>query len=107
MHPFHPKGGATRDRHERGMECDGRRCAARRAARRRTAKACGPGALAAGAKPAEGDSADDGDTKAGLTGASTQEPVNTIAQGMSVFRLTCSDFAGVLLTFAHWAMGAA
>jgi hypothetical protein len=28
--------------------------------------------------------ASDGDTKAGLTGASTQEPVNTIAQGMSV-----------------------
>jgi hypothetical protein len=29
----------------------------------------------------------DGDTKAGLTGASTQEPVKTIAQGMSMFRL--------------------
>jgi hypothetical protein len=35
----------------------------------------------------ESDFVDDGDTKAGLTGASTQEPVNTIAQGMSVFRL--------------------
>src|SRR5262249_42029278 len=29
------------------------------------------------------DALGDGDTKAGLTGASTQEPVNTIAQGMS------------------------
>ena len=58
-----------------------------RAMRMRTAKACGPGALAAGAKSAEGDSAGDGDTKAGLTGASTQEPVNTIAQGMPVNRL--------------------
>ena len=63
----------------------------------RTAKACGPGALAAGANPQGsrdvGLAADtprargDGDTKAGLTGASTQEPVNTIAQGMSMFGL--------------------
>ena len=53
----------------------------------RTAKACGPGALVAGAKPVGGDSAGDGDTKAGLAGASTQEPVNTIAQGVPVFRL--------------------
>jgi hypothetical protein len=30
----------------------------------------------------ESDFAGDGDTKAGLTGAHTQEPVNTIAQGM-------------------------
>ena len=35
----------------------------------------------------ESDFAGDGDTKAGLTGASTQEPVNTIAQGMPVQRL--------------------
>jgi hypothetical protein len=41
---FHPKRGADRDRHERGMECDGRRCVAWRAARMRTAKACGPDA---------------------------------------------------------------
>jgi hypothetical protein len=53
----------------------------------RTAKACGPGALEAGAKPVGDDSSGDGDTKAGLAGASTQEPVNTIAQGMPVFRL--------------------
>ena len=38
----------------------------------------------------------DGDTKAGLTGASTQEPVNTIAQGMPVLWLTCSDYARVV-----------
>ena len=62
----------------------------------RTAKACGPGALAAGAKPVEGDSAGDGDTTAGLAGASTQEPVNTIAQGMPMLRLDCSDYAHVL-----------
>ena len=53
----------------------------------RTAKACGPGALVAGAKPMEGDSTGDGDTKAGLTEASTQELVNTISQGMPVQRL--------------------
>src|ERR1700751_6102160 len=53
MRPIHPKGGAARDRHERGMECDGRGRTAWRAARKRTAKACGPGALAAGAKLAE------------------------------------------------------
>ncbi len=58
-----------------------------RATQMRTAKACGPGALVAGAKPVGGDSAGDGDTKAGLAGASTQEPVNTIAQGMPVFWL--------------------
>ena len=34
----------------------------------------------------ESDFAGDGDTKAGLTGASAQEPVNTIAQGMPVQR---------------------
>ena len=64
---------------------------------KRTAKACGPGALAAGAKLAllttsalgsdAPECAGDGDTKAGLTGASTQELVNTIAQGMPMFRL--------------------
>jgi len=32
----------------------------------------------------ESDFVGDGNTKAGLTGASTQEPVNTIAQGMPV-----------------------
>ena len=58
-----------------------------RAMRMRTAKACGPDALVAGAKPMEGDSTGDGDTKAGLTEASTQELVNTIAQGMPVQRL--------------------
>ena len=68
------------------MECDGRGRVAWRAMRKRTAKACGPGALAAGAKPVEGDSTGDGDTKAGLTEASTQEPVNTIVQGMPVQR---------------------
>jgi hypothetical protein len=50
---FHSNGGAGRDRHERGMERDGRGCAAWRAARMRTAKACRPGALVAGAKPAK------------------------------------------------------
>jgi hypothetical protein len=48
----------------------------------RTAKACGPDAPVAGVKPAEVISAGDGDTKVGLAGARTQEPVNTIAQGM-------------------------
>ena len=62
----------------------------------RTAKACGPGALAAGANPQGSRARGDGDTKAGLTGASTQEPVNTIAQGMSVFGFSCSDYAHVL-----------
>ena len=33
------------------------------------------------------DPASDGDTKASLTGASTQEPVNTIAQGMPMLWL--------------------
>ena len=50
----------------------------------RTAKACGPDALVAGVKPVGRDSAGDGDNQAGLAGESTQEPVNTIAQGMSV-----------------------
>ena len=62
-------------------------CAAWRAARMRTAKACGPDALVAGVKPAGRDSVGDGDTKAGLAGASTQELVNTLAQGMPVQRL--------------------
>jgi hypothetical protein len=69
----------------------------RRKMRPRTAKACRPGALVAGAKlalltrrPFGSDAprcTSDGDTKAGLSGASTQEPVNTIAQGMPVQRL--------------------
>ena len=42
------------------------------------------------------DDAGDGDTKAGLTGARTQELVNTIAQGMPVLWLTCSDYARVV-----------
>ena len=49
--------------------------------RARTAKACGLGALVAGANLRVEEPGGDGDTKAGLTGASTQEPVNTIAQG--------------------------
>ena len=59
----------------------------RRARLKRTAKACGPGALVAGAKPVGGDSAGDGDTKAGLAGARTIYAVNTIAQGMPMFWL--------------------
>ena len=72
IRPFHPIRGAGRDRHERGMECDGRGCVAWRAARMRTAKACRPSALVAGAKPVGANSAGDGDTKAGLTGARTR-----------------------------------
>ena len=62
--------GRTR-RHDREAGCDGCERIVRRAVRERTAKACGPGALVAGAKFADDESADDGDTKAGLAGART------------------------------------
>ena len=45
----------------------------------------------AGAKPVKDDFAGDGDYKVMDTGASAQELVNTIAQGMPMFWLTCSD----------------
>ena len=62
-------------------------CVAWRATWTRTAKARGPDTLVAGVKPAGRDSAGDGDTKAGLAGARTIYAVNTIVQGMSMFRL--------------------
>jgi|SRR5579871_2465335 len=97
---------------KRGVGCDGRERIVRRAMRERTAKVCGPGALAAGAKLAglafALRCAGDGDTKAGLTGASTQELVNTIAQGMPMLGFTCSDYClRGLLHFPREAMGAA
>ena len=45
----------------------------------------------AGAKPVKDDFAGDGDYKVMDTGASAQELVNTIAQGMPVQRLTCGE----------------
>jgi hypothetical protein len=73
----------------------------------RTAKACGPGALAAGAKPR------------GMTREATvtQKPVSPGRARRSLltpsrrecrcFGFSCSDYAHVLPSFAHEAMGAA
>jgi hypothetical protein len=105
MRAFHPIGGAARDRHERGMECGGRGRLARRARRTRTAKLCGPdiptlmSSFAAIRKATVAN-------KPGHRGEH-RAAVNTIAQGMSMFRLTWSDYACVLTFIAHKAAGAA
>ena len=78
------------------MECDGRGCAAWRAVRTRTAKAGGPDTPGLVLSLRKTISQATVTNKVMGTGASTQEPVNTIAQGMSVQRLTCSDYASVL-----------
>ena len=73
----------------------------------RTAKSCGPGTPGLVLSLAEMIREATVTNKVMDTGASTSISVNTIAQGMSVQRLTCSDYASVLFTFAHWAMGVA
>jgi hypothetical protein len=73
----------------------------------RTAKTCGPGT------PGLVLSLEFDELKATVTnkvmdtGESTEKAVNRCAGNAGLFRRTCSDFAGVLLIFAHWAMGAA
>jgi hypothetical protein len=101
------KRGASRSSRVLGAGCDGRDHAVRRAAWMRTAKSCRPDAQVAGAKPADDDLLATETTKPSLSGVSTNISVNTIAQGMPVQRLTCSDDAHVLLAFVHEAMGVA
>jgi hypothetical protein len=59
----------------------------------------------AGIKLAKDDSAGDGGYKPGHQ-EERGAAVNTIAQGMSMFRLSCSDYACVLFNIAHKAAGA-
>jgi hypothetical protein len=86
--------------------CDGREKRARRARRTRTAKPCGPDAPTLASSPRSDRSRATVANKPGHRGE-RGAAVNTIAQGMPTFWLTCSDVARVLLSFAHEAMGAA
>jgi hypothetical protein len=95
---FHSNGGAGRDRHERGMECDGRGCAARRAARMRTAKACGPGALVAGAKFAEDDPRATVTQKPVSPGRARRSLLKPSRRECRCFGFICGDYACVLST---------
>jgi hypothetical protein len=108
MRPFHPKGGAARDRHERGMECDGRGHVARRAVWTWTAKSCGPGAPLAGAK-----SADHGDLPATVTtkpvspGRARKSLLTPSRRECRCSARTCGEYSCVLPFIAHKAAGAA
>jgi hypothetical protein len=80
-------------------------CVAWRAAQARTAKPCGSDPPTLGSSFAAIRKA----MVANRPGHQEERgaAVNTIAQGMSMFRLSCSDYACVLLIFAHKAAGAA
>jgi hypothetical protein len=87
--------------------CDGRECIVRRAMHARTAKACGPGALVAGAKFADDDLQATVTQKPVSPGRARYKPLTPLRRECRYFGFSCSDCAGVLLIFAHWAMGAA
>jgi len=98
-----------------------RGCSARIARGRRhclrTAKACRPGAPVAGANPQGQAMSALRPTRREPGGTVTQKPVSPGRARHSpltpsrrecrCFGFSCSDYAGVLLIFAHWAMGAA
>jgi hypothetical protein len=105
MPAFHPRGGAARDRHERGMECDGRERSAWRAMRARTAKARGPDApTLASSSPGIRQA-----MVANRPGHQGERAISRkpLRRECRCFGFACSDYACVLLLIAHKAAGAA
>src|SRR5215472_17874540 len=83
------------------------RWVARRAIPMRTAKACGPGALAAGAKPCETFRKVTVTQKPVSPGRARRSLLTPSRRECRCFGFSCSDYAHVLLSIAHEAMGAA